>query len=207
MKNLIFLANVLCMAASLTAQSPGKPDWTIRKPRDTAEMSYFTSVVDEFTREDEALRSAVNNVNNAVANSTIVYIRSSVSERSRNTEKEAAFTIDIETDSYTDIILSGIKIVAATIAGVRGVIPWARPRGLTASSATGAGSMTPLSCGPPIGTTILRRTGAAPWVSGLFAPSLYRLRQTGCSRARPRRMAGLPNPGTFGPLEGVRKRA
>jgi hypothetical protein len=110
MKNLIFLANVLCMAASLAAQSPGKPDWTIRKPRDTAETSYFTSIVDEFTREDEALRSAVNNVNNAVANSIIVYIRSSVRERSRNTETEAAFSINIETDSYTDIILSGIKI-------------------------------------------------------------------------------------------------
>jgi hypothetical protein len=110
MKNLFFLAALLCFAVPLPAQSPAKPDWTIRKPQDTAEMSYFTSVVDEFTAEDEAIRSAVNQVNNAVANSTIVYIRSSVAERSRTTESQAAFSIDIETDSYTDVILSGIKI-------------------------------------------------------------------------------------------------
>jgi hypothetical protein len=40
----------------------------------------------------------------------MVYIRSSVSERSRSTESQAAFSINIETDSYTDIILSGINI-------------------------------------------------------------------------------------------------
>jgi hypothetical protein len=77
-------------------------------------MSYFASVVDEFAREDEALRSAINNVNNAVANSIIVYIRSTVSERSRTTESQAEFSINIETDSYTDIILSGINIETYT---------------------------------------------------------------------------------------------
>jgi hypothetical protein len=110
MKPLFFLTVVLWFVLPLAAQTPGKPAWAIRKPQDTAEMSYFTSVVDEFASEEEALRSAVNNVNNAAANSTIVYIRSSVSERSRNTENQAAFTINIETDSYTDVILSGINI-------------------------------------------------------------------------------------------------
>jgi hypothetical protein len=107
-KNLLFVTLVLC--AALPVQSQDKPAWTIRKPQDTAEMSYFTSAVDEFTGEEDALRSAVNNVNNAVANSTLVYIRSSVSERSRSTESQEAFSINIETDSYTDVILSGIHI-------------------------------------------------------------------------------------------------
>jgi hypothetical protein len=109
MKNLFFLAAVLCIVPTLSAQFLDKPAWTTRKPPDTAEMSYFTSAVDEFTSEDEAIRSAVNNVNNAVANSTIVYIRSSVSERSRTTESQAEFSVNIETDSYTDVILTGIK--------------------------------------------------------------------------------------------------
>jgi hypothetical protein len=73
-------------------------------------MSYFTSAVDEFSSEDEAIRSAINNVNNAVANSTIVYIRSSVSERSHSTGNAADFSINIETDSFTDVILSGVNI-------------------------------------------------------------------------------------------------
>jgi hypothetical protein len=107
MKNLLFPALALWLLSPLAAQD--RPAWTIRKPQDTAEMSYFTSVVDEYATEDEAIRSAVNNVNNAVANSTIVYIRSSVSERSRSTQSREDFAINIETDSYTDIILSGIK--------------------------------------------------------------------------------------------------
>ncbi|MDR2210119.1 MAG: hypothetical protein LBO65_01430 [Spirochaetaceae bacterium] len=107
MKNLFFLAAVLWCIPPLPAQN--RPGWTERKPPDTAEMSYFTSRVDECHTEDEAIRSAINNVNNAVANSTIVYIRSLVSERSRNTESQAEFSINIETDSYTDVILSGIK--------------------------------------------------------------------------------------------------
>jgi hypothetical protein len=107
-KNLFFIAVILYAAVPLAAQD--RPTWTIKKPQDTAEVSYFTSVVDEFASEEEALRSAVNNVNNAAANSTMVYIRSSVSERSQTTESQAAFTINIETDSYTDIILSGINI-------------------------------------------------------------------------------------------------
>jgi hypothetical protein len=105
-----FAKNHRRLAASLPAQFSDKPAWTNKKPPDTAEMSYFTSMVDEFTSEDEALRSAINNVNNAVANSAIVYIRSSVSERSRSTESQEAFSINIETDSHTDIILSGIHI-------------------------------------------------------------------------------------------------
>ncbi|MDR1128942.1 MAG: hypothetical protein LBL20_06490 [Treponema sp.] len=110
MKKLCFIAVLVCLAVSLPAQFPDKPAWTVRKPQDTAEMSYFTSLVDEFITEEESLRSAINNVNNAVANNTIVYIRSSVSERSRSTESQEAFSINIETDSYTDIVLSGIKI-------------------------------------------------------------------------------------------------
>jgi hypothetical protein len=109
-KNLFFVTVIVYVVVPLPAQTPGKPEWTIRKPQDTVEMSYFTSAVDEFVSEEEALRSAVNNVNNVVANNTLVYIRSSVSERSRNTESQAAFSINIETDSYTDIILSGINI-------------------------------------------------------------------------------------------------
>jgi hypothetical protein len=108
MKTLFMLTAILWFAAPLPAQTP--PAWTTRKPPDTVEMSYFTSAVDEFTGEDEAIRSAVNNVNNAVANSTIVYIRSSVRERSRTTESLEEFSVNIETDSYTDVILSGIKI-------------------------------------------------------------------------------------------------
>jgi hypothetical protein len=107
MKNLSFLVFAVWMLSPLAAQN--RPAWTGGKPQDTAEMSYFTSLVDECLTEDEAIRSAVNNVNNAVANSTIVYIRSSVSERFRGTESREDFTINIETDSYTDVILSGIK--------------------------------------------------------------------------------------------------
>jgi hypothetical protein len=113
MKNLIknlFLTTAVICAAALPAQAQNRPGWTIKKPPDTAEMSYFTSAVDEFAVEEEAIRSAVNNVNNAVANSTIVYIRSSVRERSRSTESREEFSVNIETDSYTDVILSGIKI-------------------------------------------------------------------------------------------------
>jgi hypothetical protein len=110
MKNLFFATVILYVVVPLPAQVQDRPAWTIRKPPDTAEMSYFTSAVDEFTSKEEALRLAVNNVTNATANSTLVYIRSSVSERSRSTESQAAFSINIETDSYTDVILSGINI-------------------------------------------------------------------------------------------------
>jgi hypothetical protein len=107
MRNILFLTLALWPLFPLAAQN--KPAWTDRKPQDTAETFYFTSIVDECRTEDEAIRSAINNVNNAVANSTIVYIRSSVSERSRSTESRENFSINIETDSYTDVILSGIK--------------------------------------------------------------------------------------------------
>jgi hypothetical protein len=114
MKNLFLITAIVCasavLPAPLPAQTRNRPEWTIKKPPDTAEMSYFTSKVDEFADKEEAVQSAVNNVNNAVANSTLVYIRSSVSERSRSTESREEFSINIETDSYTDIILSGIEI-------------------------------------------------------------------------------------------------
>jgi hypothetical protein len=113
-KKLFCIAVLALLAASLPAQFVDKPDWTSKKPQDTEEMSYFTSLVDEAAGEEEALRSAINNVNNAVANSAIVYIRSSVSERSRSTESQAEFSINIETDSFTDIILSGINIETYT---------------------------------------------------------------------------------------------
>jgi hypothetical protein len=108
MKNLFFALLAVCCVVALPAQN--RPGWTVRKPQDTAEMSYFTSVVDGYVSEEEALRSAINNVNSAVATSTMVYIRSSVSERSRTTESQAEFAINIEMDSYTDLILSGISI-------------------------------------------------------------------------------------------------
>jgi hypothetical protein len=110
MKRLLFFATFLWLILSLQAQAHDKPAWINRKPQDTAEMSYFDSFVDERVSEDDAILSATNNVNNAVANAAIVYIQSLVSERFRSTESQSTFTIDIETESYTDIILTGIKI-------------------------------------------------------------------------------------------------
>jgi len=51
-------------------------------------------------------------------------------------------------------------------------ILWARPRGLSAWIAAGAGAIQPGTCVPRTGATATRTVGAAILASGLSAPSL-----------------------------------
>jgi len=52
------------------------------------------------------------------------------------------------------------------------VIHWARPRGLTAWSAAGAGTIQPRACVPRTGSATTRTSGATNLASGSSAPSL-----------------------------------
>ena len=49
---------------------------------------------------------------------------------------------------------------------------WARPRGLAACYAAGAGALQPSTCVPRTGATTTRTAGATVLASGLSAPSL-----------------------------------
>jgi hypothetical protein len=106
----------LASAPGIPAQT-GRPAWVNNKPRDTAAMLYFTSNADIFAGEEEEKKAAVNSVYGTVAGHIIVYVQSAVSERTQATQTGSGgmvtdgYTtlVNINTDSFTDIVLAGIK--------------------------------------------------------------------------------------------------
>jgi hypothetical protein len=114
---LVFVVFIAFFSIARMPAEPLRPAWIQNKPRDTAAMLYFTSAVDDFAGEEEAKKAAVNAVYSAVAGNIIVYIQSSVSEKTQTAQSGSndAITgsyntlVNINTDSFTNIILSGIK--------------------------------------------------------------------------------------------------
>ncbi|MDR1903772.1 MAG: hypothetical protein LBQ88_16005 [Treponema sp.] len=113
----IFIMIAFFSAAHGVPAQAGRPAWVAAKPRDTAALLYFTSSVDNFSGEEEAKKTAINTVYGVVAGHVIVHVQSAASERTQATQTgsggavtdDYTTLININTDSFTDIILAGIK--------------------------------------------------------------------------------------------------
>jgi len=116
MNKFFLFAFIIFITSCYTQQV--KPDWVEKKWQDTATTLYFSSYVDDLASASDAQKTAINNVNSAIANYSIVYTRSSISEKTKavqrggNDKAKDSYTtnINIETESYSDLILSGVKV-------------------------------------------------------------------------------------------------
>jgi len=95
-----------------------RPYWVNREWNDTSTTLYFSSFVDDLATYNEARQFVLNNVNISVANYSIVFIRSSFTERTQvfqtttgNIVSANYITIiNFETESHSEIILSGLRV-------------------------------------------------------------------------------------------------
>jgi len=72
----------------------------------------------------------------------------------------------------TEMCMNGAGTGMGLMRVVRRPIQWARPRGLTACYAAGAGTIQPSTCVPRTGATTSRTTGTTLLDSDSSAPSL-----------------------------------
>ncbi|MDR1288754.1 MAG: hypothetical protein LBK08_14210 [Treponema sp.] len=120
MKKLLFVCAVFALAVHFASAQQVPPDWDTSPPKDTAGVLYRVGVSMPQATEQEAFKSAWQNVLQNFASSIATRVESltdiSVREEGYDSGIADAYTVYVETSSFsTQVPLSGVREAARTI--------------------------------------------------------------------------------------------